>query len=65
MNVASLCKQVPAYLPHELLGYETDSLKGTLLSSKLISRLNELEIEASNEKTQKQSSRRSKFNKLK
>lgn len=42
MNVGRVCKAIPAYLPHELLGYETSDLRGMLLTTKII---NELQIE--------------------
>lgn len=62
MNVAMMCKQVPAYLPHELLGYPVYSLEGTLLSVELLSKINREENENSKEHNQKSSSRRDKFN---
>ncbi len=42
MNVCRVCKAIPAHLPHELLGYEKDDLKGMLLTTKIV---NELTIE--------------------
>lgn len=40
-----MCKQVPAYLPHELLGFQHDELSGTLLTFDLLEKLNTLEKE--------------------
>jgi len=61
MNVALLCKVVPAYLPHELLGFRTDSLQGTLLSIDLLTKIGNLESEANKEHNTKRSGRMSKF----
>ncbi len=35
-----ICKAIPAYLPHELLGYERNSLNGMLLTFEIVSNLN-------------------------
>ena len=48
MNVASLCKAVPACFPHEMLGYERDSLAGTFISLQLLSKLAKEEEEQMN-----------------
>ena len=61
MNVAMMCKQVPAYLPHELLGFSPDSLMGTMLSVELLTKLNILETEASKKHNEERSGRRNKF----
>lgn len=42
MNVGRVCKAIPAHLPHELLGYEKDDLRGMLLTTSIV---NELQIE--------------------
>ena len=60
MNVGYVCKAVPAYLPHELLGYPTDSLKGMLLTVKIVEKINEEEAKQTNDKTG-QHARRRKF----
>ena len=39
MNVGRVCKAIPAHLPHELLGYEADDVRGMLLTSKIVSQL--------------------------
>ncbi len=59
MNVGRVCKAIPAHLPHELLGYEKDDLRGMLLTTSIV---NELTIEenAANDKNS-QTSRRQKF----
>ncbi len=51
MNVGHVCKAIPAYLPHELLGYEKDSLKGMLLTMKIVEKINEEEEKQTNDKT--------------
>jgi len=61
MNVAMMCKQVPAYLPHELLGFPPDSLSGTMLSVELLTKLNIMEAEANKEHNKSRSGRRNKF----
>ena len=61
MNVGMMCKQVPVYLPHELLGFKTDDLKGTLLTISLLAKLNRMENEANKEHNQQSSSRMNKF----
>lgn len=43
MNVGYVCKTFPAYLPHELFGYSRNSLKGMLLSVKIVEKINEEE----------------------
>lgn len=60
MNVGYVCKAIPAYLPHELLGYQTTSLKGMLLTVKIVEKMNEEEAKQTNDKTG-QHARRSKF----
>ena len=59
MNVGRVCKAIPAYLPHELLGYKTNDLRGMLLTAMII---NEVQIEenAAMDKNS-QTSRRQKF----
>lgn len=61
MNVALMCKQVPAYLPHELLGFTPDNLMGTLLSVELLTKLNNMEAEANKKENQTRSERMNKF----
>lgn len=39
MNVGRVCKAIPAHLPHELLGYKADDVKGMLLTTKIVSKL--------------------------
>ncbi len=56
-----MCKQVPVYLPHELLGFKTDDLRGTLLTVSLLTKLNRMENEANKEHNQQSSSRMNKF----
>ena len=51
MNVGNVCKAIPAYLPHELLGYKTDSLLGMLLSIKILEKILEEENKQINDKT--------------
>ena len=69
MIVGSICKAIPAYLPHELLGYPTDSLEGMLLTKEILILLNQKESEAIDESSKpqnvKQRSRISKFRKNK
>jgi hypothetical protein len=38
--VAKLCKEIPACFPHEIYGFERDSVPGLLLSMDLISNIN-------------------------
>ena len=40
-NVGAVCKEFPAYLPHELLGYETDSSIGLRLSMEIMIKMHE------------------------
>jgi len=51
MNVGNVCKAIPAYLPHELLGYKTDSLPGMLLSIKILEKIIEEENKQINDKS--------------
>ena len=51
MNVGHVCKAIPAYLPHELLGYKKDSLKGMLLTMEIVEKINEEEEKQTNDKT--------------
>lgn len=51
MSVGYVCKAIPAYLPHELLGYKKDSLKGMLLTTKIIEKINEEEEKQTNDKS--------------
>ena len=51
MNVGYVCKAIPAYLPHELLGHPKDSLKGMLLSMDIIENINQEEEKQMNDKT--------------
>ena len=46
-NVGALCEKYPAYLPHELLGYERDSGQGLRLSMEIMLKVNENQEEAS------------------
>ncbi len=59
MNVGRVCKAIPAHLPHELLGYEKDDLRGMLLTTKIINELQMEENDAMNKDSQ--SSRLRKF----
>jgi len=63
MNVGYVCKAIPAYLPHELLGYQRNSLKGMLLTIKIIENINIEEEKQTNDKTG-QSERLRKFKNL-
>ena len=65
MNVGHVCKQIPAYLPHELFGFDQNSLPGMLLTIDILSKVNDQEAEASSEKNVKQHNRYSKFKKNK
>ncbi len=66
MNVGATCRAIPAYLPHELLGYNKDSLMGTMLTFKILDAVITKENEASGGGAKgQQSSRIAKFNKLK
>ena len=60
MNVGYMCKIVPAYLPHELLGFKKDSLPGTLLSIEILGKIVEAENKQVTDKTG-QTQRRNKF----
>ena len=40
MNVGRVCKAIPACLPHELLGFKRDDLRGMLLSTAIVNQLN-------------------------
>lgn len=51
MSVGHVCKAIPAYLPHELLGYKTDSLPGMLLSISILEKIFEEENKQINDKT--------------
>ena len=61
MNVAWVCKQIPVYLPHELLGYPKDSLPGMLLTIELVSKMNEEENKQSDPKYAARNARMQKF----
>ena len=61
-----LCKTIPGRLPHELLGYDLDSVEGTLLSIELANYMNIEENKAMSrsgkgKKGSSQGSRMSKF----
>ena len=60
MNVGRVCKAIPAHLPHELLGYEKDDLRGMLLTTKIVNNLQIEENEAMND-TKGQRARLNKF----
>ncbi len=66
MNVGNLCRLVPSCQPHELLGFRRDSLYGTLISFKVMSKVVEAENAAtsgsSGGKFAGAASRRAKFN---
>lgn len=64
MNVARVCRAIPAHMPHELLGYRRDDLPGMLLTKELVNKV----IEEENEHTSDpkgQKARIAKFNRLK
>ncbi len=65
MNVGQICKQIPAYLPHELFGFPADSLEGTLLTAAILTKLNRMENEAGKEHNVQRNSRMNKFNRNK
>ncbi len=65
MNVGTLCRLVPSCQPHELLGLPLDSLYGTLISFKVMSKVVEAENSASSGSGGKfagAAARRAKFN---
>ena len=66
MNVAKICKIIPAYLPHELLGFNKDSVPGMLLTIDLVNEIIEQENEAQdpNNKFHGSRERFNKFNRL-
>ena len=39
-NIARLCKEIPCCFPHEVLGYERDSVPGLMMSFRLIEDIN-------------------------
>ena len=60
MNVGRICKAIPAYLPHELLGFKSDDLSGMLLTTRIV---NELNIEEN--KAMQNPKQTARFNKFK
>lgn len=66
MNVAKVCKIIPAYMPHELLGFHKDSVPGMLLTIDLVNDIIEQENEANNPENKYHGSRQrfEKFNRL-
>jgi len=63
MNVGRVCKAIPAHLPHELLGYEKDDLRGMLLTTKIVNELQVEENDAMNKDSQTSRLRKFKNNK--
>lgn len=62
MNVGYMCKAVPAYLPHELLGYARTSLDGTLLSMDILTKIGEEERKEIQSSNSDAAGRRAKYN---
>lgn len=62
LNVGRVCRVFPVYLPHELLGYDKNSLKGMLLTQKITNEVISEENESvSNTNIGKQKLRFNKF----
>ena len=61
MNVAAVCKYIPAYLPHEVLGFPRDSLPGMLLTIDMVKTM----VDKENETVQDKAGQTSRINKFK
>ena len=61
MNVGYVCKTIPAYLPHELLGYPSDSLPGMLLTFDIVDKIITKENEQTSQASKGSKSRINKF----